>query len=331
GRVARFFCDGRRADRTPGGTDPRALLRAAVARAQGMGVRLAFGAESEFYLFRTDDDGRPTDAPLDGAGYIDAAPDDAGENVRREICLTLGQMGIEVERSHHEEGPGQNEIDFRFSDPMSCADNVVSFRAAVSSVAARSGLYACFSPKPRALDSGSGFHINISLEKDGADAAALRDGFMAGVLARICEITAFLNPDDESYRRLGAHKAPRYVTWSHGNRSALIRVPYTTDGSARMELRSPDSLASPYLAFALLIHAGLDGVEGKMRPPAEFAGNVFAATPEQLAGCAQLPSGFAEALSLMAKSGFVSRVLPKKIIECYLLKGGQDKEAKGSR
>ncbi len=330
GRVARFFCDVCGADRTPFAGDARYLLRGAVARARKAGIRLAFGAESEFYLFKTDENGKPTDVPLDGAGYIDAAPEDAGENVRREICLTLAEMGISIERSHHEEGPGQNEIDFRFSDPMTCADNVVSFKAAVSSVAARNGLYASFSPKPCALESGNGFHINISLEKDGADGGALRDGFMAGVMARVCEITALLNPDDESYKRLGALKAPRYVTWSRGNRSALVRVPKTTDGSARMELRSPDCLASPYLAFALLIHAGLDGLEKGLAAPPEFAGNAFAATKEQLSGLATLPASFAEALGLMAKSDFVRGVVPQKLIECYLLKGGQDKRTKGS-
>ncbi|MEA4912366.1 MAG: glutamine synthetase family protein [Oscillospiraceae bacterium] len=330
GRVARLFCDVRRTDGTPCESDPRALLRAAAARAQRMDVRLSFGTESEFYLFKTDENGRPTDVPLDDAGYIDAAPADAGENVRREICLTLRQMGIAVERSHHEEGPGQNEIDFRFSDPMTCADNVVSFKAAVSSVAARSGLYADFSPKPRPLDSGNGFHINISLDGDGASTAALRDSFMAGLLARVCELTAFLNPDDASYKRLGAHKAPRCVLWSRANRSALIRVPGTTNGASRMELRSPDNLASPYLAFALLIHAGLDGIEQGLRAPAAFEGNAFSATAQQLSGCARLPESLPEALGLMAKSDFVRRVVPQALIECYLLRGGQDKQAKES-
>lgn len=324
GRVARFFCDVRYADKTPFEGDSRAILRNAVSRAEKLGIALAVGAESEFYLFKTDENGFPTDTPLDRAGYIDAAPDDAGENVRREICLTLSEMGIAVERSHHEEGPGQNEIDFRFSDPMTAADNVISFRAAVSSVAARNGLFASFSPKPIPNESGNGFHINLSLECEN-DVAAKRSSFLAGILKYVCELTAFLNNDEQSYKRLGAHKSPRYVTWSMGNRSALVRIPYTTSGNERLELRSPDCLASPYLAFALLIHAGLDGIEKGLVPASEFCGDVFSASLAKTSGLEKLPESFADALSLMAKSELVKRVLPRRIVECYLMKGAEEK------
>ncbi len=330
GRVARFFCDVKYADRRPFEADSRAILRTAVSRAASKGITLGIGAESEFYLFKTDENGLPTDQPLDNAGYIAAAPQDAGENVRREICLTLSEMGMSVERSHHEEGPGQNEIDFRFSDPLSCADNVVAFKAAVSSVAARNGLYASFEPKPLPLESGNGFHINISLKSD-TDTDRLRAMFLAGVLLRIPEITAFLNPAESSYKRLGAYKAPRYVTWSRGNRSALVRVPLTTDASERLELRCADNLASPYLAFALIIHSGLDGIENSLSLPSEFVGDVNSASTAKLSSLRSLPASRSEALGLMAKSELVKRVIPQSIIKSYLLNGGEEKSAKGIR
>ena len=193
-----------------------------------MGITCYFGAEFEFYLFRTGENGEATRIPYDNAGYMDIAPEDKGENVRREICLTLVDMGIRPEGSHHEEGPGQNEIDFRYSDALTAADNAVTFQAVVKTIAMQSGLSACFSPKPLPDQSGNGLHINMSLQ--GARDQRQRDAFMAGILRHVREITAFLNPTEESYLRLGEKKAPRYVTWSPENRSQLIRIPAARGG-----------------------------------------------------------------------------------------------------
>ena len=190
-----------------------------------------------------------TDKPYDRAGYMDIAPADRGENIRREICLTLEQMGIRPESSHHEEGPGQNEIDFRYSDALSAADNALTFQTVVRTVARRNGLYADFSPKPLEGKPGNGFHINLSVKSEKETDFS---GMIAGMLERVAEITAFLNPTEDSYRRLGEKKAPGYISWSHQNRSQLVRIPAAIGEYRRAELRSPDPAANPYLAFALL-------------------------------------------------------------------------------
>ena len=224
GRVVRMFCDVTHPDGTPLDSDTRGLLKKAVARAAQEGYAFAFGSEMEFYLFQTDEAGNPTTEPYDQAGYMDVAPEDKGENIRREICMILEQMGIQPECSHHEEGPGQNEIDFRYSDPLSAADNAVTFCAVVRTIAARNGLCADFSPKPLPNCAGSGLHINMSVrgEVDGFDPLPY---VIAGVLDKIYDMTAFLNPCEASYARLGSFKAPRYITWSSENRSSASRRP----------------------------------------------------------------------------------------------------------
>ena len=223
GKVVRMFCDIRYPDGTPFEADSRYILSKAVEAARAKGVTVSFGSEFEFYLFKTDENGYPTSIPFDRGGYMDVAPEDKGENIRREICLTLIDMGIRPESSHHEEGPGQNEIDFRFSDAMSAADNAVNFVTVVKAAAMHNGLYADFSPKPLPGESGNGMHVNISIScRDGVDRSS---EFMAGIIAHIRELTAFLNNRPESYLRLGEMKAPRYVTWSPENRSQLIRIP----------------------------------------------------------------------------------------------------------
>ncbi|HIW74145.1 MAG TPA: glutamine synthetase family protein [Firmicutes bacterium] len=309
GRVVRMFCDIRRPDGTPFPKDSRRLLKKAVAAAAEDGVVCSFGAEFEFYLFQTDENGKPTKIPFDDAGYMDIAPDDKGENVRRDICLTLESMGIRPESSHHEEGPGQNEIDFRYSEALSAADNAVTFPAVVKTIAMQNGLWACFSPKPLVHQSGNGLHINMSIQSPGGRAD--RDAFMAGVLRHIREITAFLNPTEESYRRLGEKKAPRYVTWSSQNRSPLIRVPAAKGEYERFELRSPDPTANPYLAYALLIYAGLDGVRSRLPLPAPIDGNLFTADESVTAGLERLPASLAEAQTLAGESELIRRHMPE--------------------
>ena len=315
GRVVRMFCDIRYPDGRPFELDTRQILKSAVADARAQGLRCGIGTEYEFYLFKTDENGVPTEIPMDTAGYMDMAPEDAGENVRRDICLTLGEMGIATEASHHEEGPGQNEIDFRYADPLAAADNAVTFINVVKTAAARNGLRASFDPKPIATAPGSGMHINLSPAMDTGDCFA---PFMAGLMAHILETTLFLNPTAQSYKRLGASKAPRYVSWSPENRSQLVRIPAATDESKRrIELRSPDANANPYLAYALLLWAGLDGVAKKMTPPESRDYNLYTAPEEKLADLKKLPSTLAEAAALAKESGFIRAHLPEKLVEEY--------------
>lgn len=309
GQVVRMFCDIRRPDGSPFERDSRRLLKKAVEAAKEMGITCYFGAEFEFYLFRTGESGEATRIPYDNAGYMDIAPEDKGENVRREICLTLVDMGIRPEGSHHEEGPGQNEIDFRYSDALTAADNAVTFQAVVKTIAMQSGLSACFSPKPLPDQSGNGLHINMSLQ--GAKDQRQRDAFMAGILRHVREITAFLNPTEESYLRLGEKKAPRYVTWSPENRSQLIRIPAARGDAVRFELRSPDPGANPYIAYALLIYAGLEGIrtESSLCPPVNV--NLFTAGPEVTDPLETLPANLPEALELARHSPLVARYMPE--------------------
>ena len=309
GQVVRMFCDIRRPDGSPFERDSRRLLKKAVEAAKEMGITCYFGAEFEFYLFRTGENGEATRIPYDNAGYMDIAPEDKGENVRREICLTLVDMGIRPEGSHHEEGPGQNEIDFRYSDALTAADNAVTFQAVVKTIAMQSGLSACFSPKPLPDQSGNGLHINMSLQ--GAKDQRQRDAFMAGILRHVREITAFLNPTEESYLRLGEKKAPRYVTWSPENRSQLIRIPAARGDAVRFELRSPDPGANPYIAYALLIYAGLEGIrtESSLCPPVNV--NLFTAGPEVTDPLETLPASLPEALELARRSPLIARYMPE--------------------
>ena len=222
GRVVRMYCSITRPDGSEFECDTRGLLKHAVGLAALQGYEFSFGSELEFYLFRLNSEGERTKIPYDTAGYMDIAPDDRGENVRREICLTLEQMGIIPESSHHEEGPGQNEIDFRYSDAVSAADNAVTFRAVVETVARRNGLWADFSPKPLSDKPGNGFHINISVSGGQKD---MLMHVIAGLLDKASDMTAFLNPSESSYDRFGSSKAPAYITWSHQNTSQLVRVP----------------------------------------------------------------------------------------------------------
>mgnify|MGYP000127436368 FL=1 len=292
GRVVRMFCSVYYPDGRPFEMDTRAILANAVKEAEKEGLTFFFGPEMEFYLFRLDDTGAATKVPYDTAGYMDVAPEDKGENVRREACLTLEQMGIRPESSHHEEGPGQNEIDFRYADPLTAADNAVTFRSVVSTVAAGNGLAADFSPKPLPDAPGSGMHINLSVKaSSGAD---VMPQVMAGILNHVYDLTVFFNPVDASYRRLGCRKAPRYISWSSENRSQLIRIPASGE-YRRAELRSPDPSCNPYLAFALLIYAGLDGVRAASSLPAPADVNLFTAPEQVTASYRKLPGTLGQA------------------------------------
>ena len=313
GKVIRMFCNVRHPDGTPFEADSRLILKRAIDAASAKGVTVRICAEFEFYLFNTDEKGHPTTEPFDRAGYMDVAPEDKGENVRREICMTLLDMGITPESSHHEEGPGQNEIDFRYSDAMTAADDAMNFLTVVKAAAQRNGLFADFSPKPLKGESGNGLHVNISLKcNDGADRT---NEFMAGILAHIKEMTAFLNPTEESYKRLGEKKAPKYVTWSPENRSQLIRVPAAKGEYKRIELRSPDPTVNPYLAYALLIRAGLDGIEKNMQIPEAVNVNLYKADKILTDKLEMLPSTLAEAKEIARNSDFIQNILGANVTD----------------
>ena len=315
GKVVRMFCTVTYPDGTPFEADTRALLRKASEDAEKEGISFAFGSEMEFYLFKCDENGEPTNIPYDNAGYMDVAPEDKGENVRREICLTLERMGINPESSHHEEGPGQNEIDFCYSHAITAADDALTFRSVVLAVAARNGLCADFSPKPIENKAGNGMHINFSAKR--ADGADIMPHVIAGILAHIREITAFLNITESSYKRFGSNKAPKYISWSGENRSQLIRIPAAQGEYRRAELRSPDPMCNPYLAFTLLIRAGLDGVKNNMVLPVAADINLYTASEEVTAHYEKLPVTLEEAKAAAKASAFVAENLPASIIADY--------------
>ena len=288
----------------------------AVEDADKAGYKFFFGAEQEFYLFKLDENGNPTKQPYDNAGYMDIAPEDKGENIRREICLTLEQMGIMPESSHHEEGAGQNEIDFRYSDPLTAADNVITFQNIVRTVANRNGLCADFSPKPLADNPGNGFHINLSV-KANDKTPNLLPFMIAGVLDKVEEMTAFLNPVEKSYERLGNSKAPKYISWSSENRSQLVRIPAAIGEYRRAELRSPDPAVNPYIAFTLMIYSGLWGIQNKIDLPIVADFNLFSADEETLSKFKVLPQSLEEAKKVAANSEFIKKYIPKSIFDIY--------------
>lgn len=315
GRVVRMFSSITYPDGRPFECDTRSLLAKAVEDAKKVGLDFSFGAEQEFYLFTLDENGNPTHNTYDNAGYMDIAPDDKGENIRREICLTLEQMGIHPESSHHEEGPGQNEIDFAYSDAINAADNATTFQTIVKTVANRNGLHADFSAKPIPDAPGNGFHINMSVKsEDGSDNLYY---MIAGILEKISDMTAFLNPTENSYKRFGHHKAPGYISWSSQNRSQLIRIPAAVGKYRRAELRSPDPTANPYLAFTLMIYAGIYGIQNKLPLPEAADINFFAADSNTVSKYTRLPKDLTLACQIAFNSDFVKEHIPAPILEAY--------------
>lgn len=316
GRVVRMFCSVKYPDGRDFEADSRHILKEAARLALSKGYMFSFGSELEFYLFKTDEAGNPTKIPFDSAHYMDIAPMDKGENVRREICLTLERMGITPESSHHEEGPGQNEIDFRFADPLTAADNAVTFLSVVRTIAARNGLFADFSPKPLENRPGNSFHINMSIRGTNGEYDLLPYA-ISGILSRIGEMTAFFNPSENSYQRLGSFKAPKYVSWSPENRSQLIRVPAADGEYRRIELRSPDPGANPYIAYSLMIYAALEGIESREIPCEPSNVNLYAISTDEDKHRKKLPATLREARSLASASDFIKNILPKTIIDTY--------------
>ncbi|MGM9948262.1 glutamine synthetase family protein [Floccifex sp.] len=295
--------------------DCRYILKKAIYEAKEKGITFDFGTEFEFYLFKLDENENNTFIPLDQGGYMDVSPDDKGEDVRRDICFTLTDMNIHPEASHHEEGPGQNEIDFKYSSALSAADNAQTFKWVVKTIARSNGLYADFSPKPLKQEAGNGLHINISIESENSNDL---NYVLGGLLAHLEEMTLFLNPVEASYERIGKRKAPKYISWSRYNRTQAIRIPAVHEGKTRLELRSPDPCCNPYLAFALVIYAGLDGIERKLEAPEEIIANVYHASHDVLSSLKPIPSSIRKASNVAMESEFIQKYIPKKIIESYL-------------
>jgi len=316
GRVIRMFCNITNPDGTPFECDTRKLLINAIEEAKKRGLEFYFGSEIEFYLFKTDEQGEPTNITYDKAGYMDIAPDDKGENVRREICLTLEEMGIIPSGSHHEEGPGQNEVDFRYSNALSAADDAITFKSVVRTIAARNGLYASFNPKPIDDEPGNGYHINISVKCDNKE--DVLDYAIEGILTHSKEMSAFLNISDDSYKRLGKMMAPKYVSWSSENRSELIRIPASNDNTRRIELRQADPMVNPYLAFTLLIYAAIDGIDNKKKLRDAVNYNLYTAPKEIIDKLEKLPESLSEAKEIARKSDFINKYINKMLLSSYL-------------
>jgi glutamine synthetase len=324
GRVVRFFCDIRYPDGAPFEGDTRRLLAEASDGAEKMGLLCRVGSECDFYLFHVGEDGAPTDVPFDDAGYLDVAPLDRGENVRRDICLYLDQMGVMAENSHHERGPGQHGVDLHYCDIRKAADDLVILKSAVDSIAASNGLWASFMPKPIEEQNGNGLHLNFSLAQNGrnifrtsgAEHSPTAEGFIAGILDHIAEITAVANPLLSSYIRFAQNEAPPYISWAHQNRSQLIRIPTASEDHSRMELRSPDPAANPHLLLTLLLHAGLDGVRRSLPLPPPIDVNMYEQGDETDAP--RLPQSLGDALDCMADSDFVRSILGDAYTEKYI-------------
>ena len=330
GKVARVICDIYRPDGTPFEGDPRYILKKSLAKAAEMGYQFDVGPECEFFLFHTDEDGCPTTLTHERAGYFDLGPVDLGENARRDMVLTLEDMGFELEASHHEVAPAQHEIDFRYGEGLATADNIMTFKLAVKTIAKRFGLFASFMPKPKHGVNGSGMHINMSVSKDGknifcdeSDELGLSQEayyFIGGLMEHMKGIAAITNPLVNSYKRLvPGYEAPIYIAWSATNRSPLIRIPAARGEATRIELRCPDPAANPYLALAVCLAAGLDGIGQKIKPPAQVKANIFHMGKEEKEALhiEPLPSNLQEAVEEMKKDSLVKRVLGEHIVERY--------------
>lgn len=333
GKVARLICDVYSPDHTPFEGDPRYVLKKILKEAEDMGYRFNVGPECEFFLFHTDEEGRPTTETHEVAGYFDVGPIDLAENVRRDIVLNLEEMGFEIESSHHEIAPAQHEIDFQYAKGLLAADNILTFKMTVKTIAKHHGLHATFMPKPKAGVNGSGMHINMSLEdlkgknvfEDKADELGLSQvayQFMAGILAHMRNMTILTNPLVNSYKRLiPGYDAPTYIAWStSAKKGQLIRIPSSRGSSTRVELRCPDSAVNPYLALAVCLAAGLDGIKKGMTPPKAITENVFTMSEEELKarGICQLPETLGEAIEAFEGDEFLRGVLGNHIYIKYL-------------
>ena len=333
GKVARLVCDVYGPDGTPFEGDPRYILKKVLKEAEELGFYFNVGPECEFFLFHTDEEGRPTTKTHEMAGYFDVAPIDLAENVRRDIVLNLEEMGFEIESSHHEIAPAQHEVDFQYEKGLKAADNILTFKMAVKSIAKQHGLHATFMPKPKAGVNGSGMHINMSLEDklgknlfadtdDKLGLSRLAYEFMAGILAHIKSMCLLTNPIVNSYKRLiPGYDAPVYIAWSRAtNRGQIVRIPSSRGASTRLELRSPDSAMNPYLALAACLAAGLDGIKNHMELPEPVVQNIYAMDEETIKerGIDHLPETLGEAIDEFEEDVFLRNVLGDHIFYKYL-------------
>ncbi|MDD4095075.1 MAG: type I glutamate--ammonia ligase [Oscillospiraceae bacterium] len=331
GKVARLICDVYTPDGKPYAGDPRYALKRVLERAAKLGYTFNVGPELEFFIFHFDEQGKPTTFAHDQGGYFDLEPVGQGEDIRREIAFALESMGFEIEATHHEVAQAQHEIDFKFGDALKIADDIMTFRLTVKTIAKKYGMHATFMPKPIFGINGSGMHTNMSLMKDGKNAFYDPDGelglsetagqFVAGLLKHVKDFTAISNPLVNSYKRLvPGYEAPCYLAWSAANRSALIRVPATRGKGTRLELRCPDPACNPYLSLAMCLAAGLDGVENKLTPPPQIVKSIFEMTPEERIenGIDNLPGSLEEALNLFEKSELAQETLGDHIFTKYL-------------
>ena len=332
GKVARLICDVYTPDGKPFEGDPRWILKKTIKEANEMGYRFDVGPECEFFLFHTDDNGLPTTLSHEKAGYFDLGPNDLGENIRRDMVLTLEDMGFEIEASHHEVAPAQHEIDFKYDEALKTADNIQTFKMTVKTIAKRHGLYATFMPKPKFGISGSGMHINMSLAtEEGKNIFADENGkiglsddayhFIAGIMKHARGMSAITNPLVNSYKRLvPGYEAPVYIAWSAKNRSPLIRIPASRGNGTRVELRNPDPTANPYLVLALCLAAGLDGIKRGLVPKESVQQDIYSMTSKERdeAGIENLPKNLYEAVQEMKKSSFVKNVLGKETFDKYV-------------
>lgn len=331
GKVARLICDVYTAENKPFEGDPRYILKKVLGEAKELGYTINVGPELEFFLFNLDDNGQPTTVTHEKAGYFDLGPLDSGENARRDMVLTLEEMEIAIEASHHEVAPAQHEIDIKYDDALTSADKIMSFKLVARTIAKRHGLHATFLPKPKFGVDGSGMHVNISLEKDGKNIFADPEGklglsqeayqFMAGVMKHIEGMTVITNPLVNSYKRLVPNfEAPVYIAWSASNRSPLIRVPAGRGSSTRVELRFPDSAANPYMTLAVCIAAGLEGIKNKLTAPDSVDKNIFALSDKEREdlGIRRLPVNLQEAVKHLEKDDFVQSVLGEHISREYV-------------
>lgn len=332
GKVARLICDVYTPDGKPFEGDPRWILKKTIKEANDLGYRFDVGPECEFFLFHTDDNGLPTTLSHEKAGYFDLGPNDLGENIRRDMVLTLEEMGFEIEASHHEVAPAQHEIDFKYDEALKTADNIQTFKMTVKTIAKRHGLYATFMPKPKFGISGSGMHINMSLAtKEGKNIFADENGkiglsddayhFIAGIMKHARGMSAITNPLVNSYKRLvPGYEAPVYIAWSAKNRSPLIRIPASRGNGTRVELRNPDPTANPYLVLALCLAAGLDGIKNKIEVPESVDCNIYEMTPgeRRAAGIENMPADLKEAVDCLVADEFLCSVLGEHITTKYV-------------
>lgn len=330
GAVARLICDVYKHDQKPFKGDPRYILERVVKEAADMGYTFNMGPECEFFLFDTDENGKPTNESHDDATYFDVGPTDQGENARRDMVIHLEKMGFVVEASHHEVAPAQHEIDFRYDEALRTADNIQTFKLTVKTIAKQHGLHATFMPKPVYGINGSGMHVNMSVSKDGKNIFNDPNGadglskeaysFIAGILEHIKGMTAICNPLINSYKRLvPGYEAPVYISWSGSNRSTLIRVPVARGEATRVELRSPDPSANPYLVAAVCFSAGLDGIKRGLVPPKRIDSSIFKMTDTERksVGIDTLPLNMHDAIREMEKDDFIKDVLGEEVFYNY--------------